>query len=150
MSRTYRLQRVELRLLRDSQSPAHVAPIRSPEDAIAAIRAHIQDQPVESLWALYLDAKLRPIGAAEIGRGSCTSVPVVPRVLVQQGLALNAAAVVLAHNHPSGDPTPSEADLRATHSLNRLLRELEMTLVDHVIVGDGALHSMRSAGQIPD
>ena len=92
----------------------------------------------EVFFALWLDSQNRLIAADELFRGSLTSTSVYPREVVKQGLARNAAAVILAHNHPSGVTTPSPADLDLTRALREALGLVDIRLVDHFIVGTGS------------
>ena len=101
---------------------------------------------VEHFRILFLDTKNRLIADEVQGRGTINHSPVYPREVARRALELHAAAVILAHNHPSGDPTPSEPDLDMTMRLQRLLRELDIALHDHIIVGNGRWTSLRNEG----
>lgn len=149
----YKLPRVETRVLRDGASPTWARPVFSHEEAVRCLGAHIADQATEWAWVLYLDGRMRAIGAAELSRGSVGCVSMSPRTIVQGALGVNASAVILAHNHPSGDPTPSDADIAATRSLAPLLAQLDITLLDHAVVardlsGNVVTLSMRHQGVV--
>ena len=75
-------------------------------------------------------------------------VPVYPREVIKRALMLNASALILVHNHPSGDPTPSEADLSMTKEIQKGCRYLGLTLHDHIIVGAGTELSLRALGKL--
>jgi DNA repair protein RadC len=80
------------------------------------------------------------------GRGTANHTPVYPREVVRRALELGAAAVVLVHNHPSGDPTPSPEDVTMTRHVCRAARAVGVTVRDHVVVGNGRTVSFREAG----
>ncbi|MBM3857599.1 MAG: JAB domain-containing protein [Verrucomicrobia bacterium] len=114
---------------------------------------HLQTLPYESLWVLLLDVRLRLIERKEVSRGSLTQSIAHPREVFKWAIAKRAYAIVLAHNHPSGDPTPSESDIRFTKRLVQAGDFLQFPLVDHVIIGTPALgrepyYSFFEAGMI--
>lgn len=100
----------------------------------------------ETFRVLYLDRKNRLIRDEETARGTVDHVPVYPREIARRALELDASAVILAHNHPSGDTTPSDADVTMTVQIRDVLAALGIVLHDHVIVAGAATLSMRSAG----
>lgn len=114
-------------------------------DYLFAALAHA---PLEELRALLLDSGNRLIRDAAIATGSAAETPVLPREIFRQCFDTGATAVILVHNHPSGDPTPSAADIAATRRFAALGRELGVVLHDHVIVARGGLVSMREQGLI--
>jgi DNA repair protein RadC len=92
-------------------------------------------QPSEVFAVIFLDSKMRVIAYEELFYGSINHANVHPRELIRRILAHNAAAIILAHNHPSGDPTPSQEDYRLTEILQDSLKWLEVKIIQHVIVG---------------
>ncbi len=88
------------------------------------------------------------IADEEQAQGTVDHVPVYPREVVKRALELNASALILVHNHPSGDPTPSEADVAMTLQVEDAARILNITLHDHIIIGKETELSMRSAGYL--
>jgi DNA repair protein RadC len=104
--------------------------------------------PVEQFHVLYLDRKNRVITDALMSVGTVDHVPVYPREVIKQALMLNASALILVDNHPSGDPTPSEADLSMTKEIQKGCKYLWLTLHDHIIVGAGAEVGLRALGKI--
>ena len=102
----------------------------------------------ESFRVLYLDRKNVLIADEEQAKGTVDHVPVYPREVVKRALELNASALILVHNHPSGDPTPSDADISMTHQISEAAQVLGITLHDHLIIGKSAELSFRSAGYI--
>jgi DNA repair protein RadC len=100
----------------------------------------------ESLRVLYLDRKNRLIRDEEAGRGTIDHVPVYPREIARRALELDAAAVIVAHNHPTGNTTPSDADRDMTRKLNAALQAVGIILHDHAIIGAGDCYSLRANG----
>jgi DNA repair protein RadC len=110
---------------------------------------------VEKFWVLCLDRKNRLIRQVEITSGTATATLAHPREVFRAAVRESAAAIACAHNHPSGDPAPSSADMQATRMLREASRAVDIPLIDHVVVGRvecdplGVGHySFRSAGLI--
>lgn len=101
------------------------------------LRARLRDYPHEMFACLMLDNRNRVIALREMFRGTIDGASVYPREVVKQALADNAAAVIFAHNHPSGIAEPSQADIRITENLKNALALVDIRVLDHVIVGDG-------------
>lgn len=128
---------------------SHEEPSRSvvdPASAFGWLGPPLQALAVEELHALYLDRRSRPITHRRLTRGSDAFTVVDPRQVFRAALALDACALVLAHNHPSGDPTPSVQDREVTRRLAQAGRTLGVDLLDHLVVGAGAWVSMRANG----
>ncbi|WP_292311382.1 RadC family protein, partial [Marivivens sp.] len=102
----------------------------------------------EQFRILFLDRKNVLIADEEQSKGTVDHVPVYPREVVKQALELNASALILVHNHPSGDPTPSEADITITHQIAHALTVMGITLHDHLIIGKSRELSFRAEGLI--
>lgn len=103
----------------------------------------------EVFAALFLDTQHQLIAFEELFTGTLDSAAVYPREVAVQALKHNAAAVIFAHNHPSGNSQPSESDLDVTHSLAKALALLEIKTLDHIIVGEGAAYSFCEHGDMP-
>jgi DNA repair protein RadC len=101
------------------------------------LRARLRDYDYEVFACLMLDNRNRVIAFRELFRGTIDGASVYPREVVKQALADNAAAVILAHNHPSGVCEASQADIRITERLRKALELVDIRVLDHVIVGDG-------------
>ena len=108
----------------------------------------LRGQPREVFAALYLDTRHRALGFEELFQGSIDGAEVHPRVLVERALAHGAAAVIVGHNHPSGNPEPSAADRAVTQRLKQALALVDVRLLDHFVVGDGAPVSMAARGLV--
>jgi DNA repair protein RadC len=107
----------------------------NPENVVRLLREKNLVKNVETLQVLLLNTRRRLIRAEEITDGTIDTLLVHPREVFKTAIAANAAAVVLAHNHPSGDPTPSEADIKVTRDLIRAGQLLKIEVLDHVIIG---------------
>lgn len=103
---------------------------------------------IEHCMALYLDNQLHLITSEEISRGTLTQASVYPRELVKSALKHHAAAIILAHNHPSGVRQPSDADLHLTQQLQRALALVDVRLIDHLIVTAGHASSLAELGKM--
>ncbi|AUH33485.1 RadC family protein [Paracoccus tegillarcae] len=102
----------------------------------------------EQFHVLFLDRKNCLITDEKQAQGTVDHVPVYPREIMRRALELNASAIILVHNHPSGDPTPSEADIAMTHQIARAADSLSITLHDHIVIGKSCEISFRSEGLI--
>ena len=107
----------------------------NPEAIVQLLREHNLVKNVETLQVLLLNTRRRLIRVEPVTDGTIDTLLVHPREVFKAAIAANAAAVVLAHNHPSGDPTPSEADIKVTRDLIRAGQLLKIEVLDHVIIG---------------
>lgn len=133
-----------------------------------AARDAVAERPVISNWAalinhvglkirhlkteqarvLYLDRKNKLIADEMAGQGTVDHAPIYPREIARRALELSASAIILVHNHPSDDPTPSRADIDLTREIERALAPLEIKVHDHLVVGAGETVSMKGKGLI--
>lgn len=120
--------------------------IREPSDTKRYLTAQLRDRPREIFACLFLDTRHRVLGFDEVFSGTLDGASVHPREIVKLALAYNAAAVILAHNHPSGVAEPSQADRRVTRRLTDALALVDIRVLDHLIVGDGAVTSFAEQG----
>lgn len=120
--------------------------IRSPADTEAFLMARLRDLPHELFCCLYLDNRHRVLAFEELFRGTIDGTSVYPREVVKQALKVNAAAVILAHNHPSGIAEPSQADERITRRVRSALELVDIRLLDHLVIGDGNSTSLANRG----
>ena len=119
-----------------------------PTDCKRYLRAALADASHEVFAALFLDNRHRPLSFDRLFFGTIDGASVHPRVLVKRALRLNAAAVIVAHNHPSGVREPSAADRAITRRLKEALALVDIRLLDHFIVGDGEPVSMAEMGMV--
>lgn len=110
------------------------------------LRLHLGPRDHEVFAVLFLDAQHRLLQFDEMFRGTLTQTSVYPREVVRRALALNAAAVILAHNHPSGVAEPSRADEFLTQSLKSALQLVDVRVLDHMVVGRGGVVSFAERG----
>jgi len=122
--------------------------IRSPSDTERFLAARLDGLGHEVFCCLYLDNRHRVLRFDELFRGTIDGTSVYPREVVKEALWVNAAAVILAHNHPSGCAEPSQADERITRRLKAALELVDIRLLDHLVVGHGAATSLARRGLI--
>lgn len=141
-----------LRLVRDTACRMAQAKVRSRpslsnwQALIAYLQTAMAHEQIEQFRILFLDRKNNLIADELQQRGTVNHTPVYPREVMKRALALNASALIVAHNHPSGDPTPSRADIEMTRQLKAAAEVLEIALHDHVVVGHNSHASFRSLG----
>ncbi len=123
-------------------------PIRSPADTEAYLLARLGHLGHELFCCLYLDNRHRVLAFKELFRGTIDGTSVYPREVVKEALSINAAAVILAHNHPSGVAEPSQADERITRRLKAALELVDIRLLDHLVVGDSGAVSLAARGML--
>jgi DNA repair protein RadC len=121
-------------------------PLRGGSDVFRHYHARLRDLRVEQFLAVLLDGKHRVLREELISQGTLTSSPVHPREVFAPAIRHSAAALVLVHNHPSGDPSPSADDLEITNRLCEVGSLVGIRVLDHVIVGDGAFVSLADRG----
>lgn len=114
----------------------------------AYLRTAMAHEPREQFRVLFLDRRNQLIADEAMNEGTVDHAPVYPREVVRRALELSASALILAHNHPSGDPTPSQADIAMTREVIEAARVLRLSVHDHVIVGRDGLTSFRAQGLI--
>ncbi len=122
------------------------APVRSPRDVVELFASRLQDLPVEEFHVAVLDSQHRLERDITVTRGILNSSLVHPREVFREAIAERAAAVILVHNHPSGDPSPSADDRSVTEQLVAAGRLLDIPVHDHVIIGRGRYTSFAEAG----
>lgn len=132
------------RLAGEERQPG--APIQSPRDVVQWYAPRMEDLPVEEFHVAVLDAQHRLERDITVTRGILNSSLVHPREVFREAIAERAAAVILVHNHPSGDPSPSADDRAVTEQLAAAGRVLDIPVHDHVIIGRGRYTSFAEAG----
>ena len=120
--------------------------LTSPNATKQYFQAKMRDYPHEVFSCIYLDNRNRIIDYCELFKGSLAGASVYPREVVKQALSYNAAAVIFAHNHPSGIAEPSQADKQITQQLRKALGLVEIRVLDHIVVGDGICVSFSERG----
>lgn len=130
------------------QEPGERPVIKSPQDAANLVMSELRYQAKEHFMALLLSTKNHVIARVIVSVGSLSASIVHPRELFREAISYSAAAVILIHNHPSGDPTPSQEDILLTRQLVEAGNLLHISVLDHVIIGDGKYVSFKEKGII--
>jgi DNA repair protein RadC len=133
-----------LRLLASELSSAPI--LKAWDKLIDYLLAALGNEPVEQLRVLYLDSRNRLIADVVHARGTLNHTPVYPREIMKTALDVHASAIILVHNHPSGDPSPSQADIILTREIAIAARSLGLLLHDHIIIGGNTWQSFRMKG----
>ncbi|MDX2152090.1 MAG: JAB domain-containing protein [Bryobacteraceae bacterium] len=115
-----------------------------PREAARLFREFIGDAPEEHFCLMVLDSRKRVIGINEVSVGTLSASLVHPREVFRAAILLNGAAIIVAHNHPSGDPYPSQEDKEVTHRLRRAGELLGIPLADHIVLGEASVDGLRS------
>ncbi|UPY39423.1 DNA repair protein RadC [Sediminicoccus sp. KRV36] len=141
------LRTVQAAALRLSEAPLKNQQVLNNWDRLMDyLTARLARERVEQFRVLFLDAKNRLIADEAQARGTVNHTPVYPREVVKRALELHATALILVHNHPSGDPTPSRADIEMTAEVKQAAAALGITLHDHLIIGRDRPLSFRREG----
>ncbi len=141
------LKAVQAAAIRLTRADVIGRPVLSNWDALMGyLNAVMARERVEQFRILFLDNKNRLLADEAQARGTVNHTPVYPREVVRRALELQAAALILTHNHPSGDPSPSRDDISMTRQIVEAAKTLSITVHDHVIVGNGTWLSFRKEG----
>ena len=122
--------------------------LADPQAAGRYFARRLRGHPYEVFAALFLDTRHRALGFEELFRGTVDGAEVHPREVARRALAHNAAALIVGHNHPSGSPEPSAADRAVTARLKQALALVDVRLLDHFVIGDGAPVSLAARGWV--
>ncbi len=122
--------------------------IRAPQDAADLLMARLRYEPKEHFLSVLLSTKNHVLATPTISIGSLNASIVHPRELFREAIHYSAAAIILVHNHPSGDPTPSQEDIMLTRKIVEAGKILEIHVLDHVIIGDNKYVSLKEKGII--
>ena len=143
------VQRYDIRLVRDGRISVDATPIiRTPQDTLPVLEPELSELAYEKFIALALSTKNHVIAVLPVSSGSLNASIVHPRELFQRAILANCASLILAHNHPSGDPAPSPEDLALTRKLVEAGELLDIPILDHVIVGYSKYVSFKERGLI--
>mgnify|MGYP005843949595 CR=1 FL=1 len=123
-------------------------PVNNSRELFDYLYGTMRDRNRECFKALFLDAKNRIIGTETLFEGTLTASSVYPREVVRAALDQHAAALIFAHNHPSGDPSPSAEDIAVTRQLIEACRVMGITVHEHLVIGDNRYFSFADAGYI--
>lgn len=143
---------LDLRLLHEAAVRVALAPLRRREvlsswsAVVAYLKVLLAAQPREQVWVLFLDKKNQLILSEKISEGTVDHAPVYPREIVRRALEVDSSALILVHNHPSGDPSPSGADIDMTRQVVAAAKALKIAVHDHMIVGRDDVASLKAMG----
>lgn len=141
------IPRFDVRLVRDGRV-ATLEPtiIRRPEDTLPVLEAELSELGYEKFIALALNTKNHVTAVLPVSSGSLNASIVHPRELFQRAILANCASLILAHNHPSGDPAPSPEDIALTRKLIEAGLLLDIPVLDHIVLGYGRFVSFKERG----
>ncbi len=147
--RDYEIPRYTISLVKEATSPFHTQTrCQSSEDVYRYFKDICADQDREHLYALFLDTKHAPIGLNHVSMGTLNTMLVHPREVFKCAVLLNAACLILVHNHPSGDCSPSPEDHVLTTRIADAGKLLGIALLDHVVIGSGRYFSFADQGAL--
>lgn len=139
---------LELGRRRTESSPEKVEKISSSKDVVAIFQPLLGDLLHEEFWILFLNRANRVIGKQQISMGGMSGTVADPRMIFKSALDKKALAIILCHNHPSGNTLPSESDLSLTKSLHSAGKILEISVLDHIIITQSGFYSFADEGNI--
>ena len=132
----YKGYKVKVMLVREGENIYRRVKLKSSKDAYEFVKDSMQDLDREHFVVIYLDVKNYVIGVEEIAIGNTVEIAVQPKEVLKGALLTNAVGIIVAHNHPSGEPEPSEQDNLLTEKLKNACNLIGINLVDHIIVGN--------------
>lgn len=138
-----------LSLCRYLSSEPYREALKGPADVVRYLQHALRHAEQESFVAILIDARGRVIDMREVAKGSIAHVDVHPREMFRDAIRLRTHSIILAHNHPSGEPDPSQADIELTRRLSDVGRLVGIPVMDHIIVGGGRSVSLASMGLVP-
>lgn len=144
----YRLPLVKVALIRERTVAAETRVITSPADAFAVLYPLIGDADRECFVVLLLNTRNTVIGIHQVSQGTLNASLVHPREAAKAAILANAAAMILAHNHPSGDTTPSTEDVALTQRLKQVGELLGIPVLDHLVIGHDHFTSLKEKGDL--
>ena len=132
---------------RIAASVGHSRPaIRCPQDAVDLLMPELRDEPQEHFKGVFLNTKNEVLKTRTIAIGSLNTSVITPRELFREAISCSSAAVIIAHNHPSGDPTPSKEDIAVSKCLCEAGQTVGIEVLDHLVIGDGRWVSLKERG----
>ena len=120
--------------------------VRSADDVVDYLTHELSGARNEKFLALYLNSKNEIIAVETLQEGTLNQTAVYPRKAIECALAYNARSIIFVHNHPSGDPTPSRADIKLTKELEKAARTVDIVVHDHIVIGKNSHSSIREHG----
>lgn len=142
--KTYKVPVVTVQLIRERMATVDANQVRSPVDGYMLVKEELELADREKIVVVLLDSKLKVLGIHTVGVGSLNSNYVVMRDMFKAAVLANAAAIIVAHNHPSGDPTPSPEDIKVTEQVAAAGHLLDIDVMDHLVVAVGGYRSIKT------
>ena len=139
---------LELGRRRVTENAIQKSQISSSLDVYDLIHPRMRDLTREEFWILLLDRRSKVIAIEEIHIGGMSAMVVDPKIIFQKALERRASSVILSHNHPSGSPSPSIEDIRLTEKVKLAGSYIDIKVLDHIIIGEGAYYSFADEGKI--
>lgn len=139
---------LELGRRRVTENALQKSQISSSVDAYDLIHSRMRDLTREEFWIILLDRRSKVISIEEIHIGGMSAMVVDPKIIFQKALERKACSVILSHNHPSGAPSPSMEDIRLTEKVKLAGNYIDIKVLDHIIIGEGAYYSFADEGKI--
>ncbi len=138
----------KVQCLRECPTPVEMQLCDTPDKAVAYWRSHVVNHPyfnpdVETMVVILVNTRRRIIGHHLVATGTLDTLLVHPREVFRAAVIIASAALILAHSHPSGDPTPSEADIKVTRDLIRAGQLIKIEVLDHVVIGEASPERVR-------
>ncbi|MEW6141601.1 MAG: DNA repair protein RadC [Chloroflexota bacterium] len=137
------------RRLEEEMGQSMSQPVRSPEDVVRLVKPRVKGKKKEHFWVVFLDTRNRITGIEEVSMGSLDTSLAHPREVFKPAIDARAASVVLVHNHPSGDPEPSEEDIKLTRRMVQAAEVIGIGVTDHIIVCDSGYVSLKGRNLVP-
>jgi len=143
-----RVDFVRIQLVREATTLYARRQVKGPEDATDLVKSFVEDMDREVFLVVCLGTKHEPTAIHTVSVGTLNSCAIHPREVFKVAILANSAAVILAHNHPSGDPTPSKEDIEVTGRLKNAGQILGIEVMDHIIIGSNGYASLKEMGVV--
>lgn len=143
-----RINVVSIKMVKESSILYDIRKIQAPKDAVELGKRFLEESDREQLLVCCLDAKNQPTAINVVSVGNLNNSLVHPREVFKPAILSNSASIILFHNHPTGDPTPSKEDTNITERLQECGAILGIKLIDHIIIGDNSYYSLKENGII--
>lgn len=143
-----RINVVSIKMVKESSILYDIRRIEAPKDAVELGKRFLEESDREQLLVCCLDVKNQPTALNVVSVGNLNTSVVHPREVFKPAILSNSASIILFHNHPSGDPTPSNEDKLITERLRESGEILGIKLIDHIIIGDNSYYSLKEKGII--
>lgn len=142
------IPKYRLMMVRDGSVRIRKAKLTAPEVAFDLLKSYLKDLDREHFVVVALDVRMAPLGINTVSIGAVDATVVHPREVYKFAILSNATSILLGHNHPSGDPTPSKDDIELTKRLVSTGKVLGIDVTDHLVIGNGDYYSMKRQGLI--